>query len=1029
MIRALVENGRLMSLLIALLVVAGSGALFTLPIAEDPTMVSRHAMVLTPFPGARAERVEALVTEKLELKLRELPEINEISSTSGNGMSSISIGLVSEITDTEPLWSEVRDLIDEVQPQLPEGALASRFLGDRGYAYTLLIALRAAPGHQLPRPILQRYARELQSILRAYPGTELVEIDGELVEEILVEVDTAKAAAAGQSAMTIAGALSQFDTKGAAGLLENKRGRLQVEIAGDLDSLERVATVPIGSPGQAQVLRVGDIANVSRVVRTPDTEKSLRQGAEQVVVSVRMHPDRRIGNWQSGAMATLSEFEAALPGNVAMDVIFDQLTYTDERMAHLTSNIAIGFVLITLILLVTLGWRSALLVSLALPLMCLFTFFIMRLADVPINQMSVTGLVVALGITVDNAIVIVDDIAQRRRQGLGVVQAVQGAVGHLWLPLFGSTATTILAFMPIVLQPGVGGEFVGPLAACVIFALGGSYLLSHTLVAALAGKVISDQPRGAWWRDGIETPALTRAFDASLRLALANPRKTILLVVILPALGFYGIRGVPEQFFPPVDRDMFTIEISLPTRASFAATEHLVRRLDQVVLDQEGIESVDWFIGKSAAPFYYNLIERRFNTQNYAQAMVKAQDYLFTEQLVTRLQMLLPQQFPEAQIKVRKLEQGPPVENPVELRLFGPDLAVLEELGNEMRLLFMALPDVVSTTASLGDTMPSVRISLSEELLSGAGTHPATSSGDLRASLDGLIAGAVLEGTEEVPVRVRLSASQRSTPHDLQSLNMMVGQAPGNTTALQSIADMEVVPSLVSIPHYNGQRVNTIGASARNGVLADTVQDRFVQLLRKRNVELPPGYSMELAGEMAERGESVRHLASSIPLIAVLLIVVLVLSFDSWRLCLLILFTAMLSVGLGMLSLTLSGYAFGFQVIIALLGLMGLAINGAIVILAELRSSPAALAGEEDAIVGSVMHCTRHITSTTITTIAGFTPLLIGGGLFWPPFAVTIVGGTAMVTLLSFYLVPCAFALMSGRKAFQASSPPSLASA
>ncbi|MFT4614870.1 MAG: multidrug efflux pump, partial [Bacteroidia bacterium] len=1011
MIGALVQNGRLMSLLIALLIVAGSGALFTLPVAEDPTMVSRHAMVLTSFPGARAERVEALVTAKLELKLRELPEIDEINSQSGNGMSSISIGLASEVTDTEPLWSEVRDLISEVQSELPQGALPSRFLGDRGYAYTLLVALRPAPGHQLQRPILQRFARELQSVVRTYPGTELVEIDGEVVEEILVEVDTAKAAAAGQTAITIAESLRQFDTKGAAGLLENSRGRLQVEITGDLDSIERVARVPISSPGQAQVLRVGDIASVSRVVRTPDTEKSLRLGTEQVIVSVRMHPDQRIGSWQKGVMAELAVFETALPGNVEMEVIFDQLTYTEQRMSHLTSNIAIGFVLITLILLVTLGWRSALLVSAALPLMCLFTFFVMRLMDVPINQMSVTGLVVALGITVDNAIVMVDDIAQRRRQGLASLEAVQGAVGHLWLPLFGSTATTILAFLPIVLQAGAGGEFVGPLAACVIFALAGSYLLSHTLVAALAGKVISGQPRGGWWRDGVEIPALAHRFDTSLRFALANPRKVILLVLVLPVLGFYGIRGVPEQFFPPVDRDMFTVEVALPTRASFAATENLVRKIDKVMLEQEGLESVDWFIGKSAAPFYYNLIERRFNTQNYAQAMVKARDYLYTERLVSALEKILPERFPEAHIKVKKLEQGPPVENPLELRLYGPDLAVLEGLGNQMRLLLSELPDIVSTTASLGDTMPSVRVSLREEILSGAGTPPAAFSSDIRASLDGLLAGSILEATEEVPVRVRLSQVQRSTSNDLKSLNVMFGQEQGNTTSLQAIADFDMAPSLVSIPHFNGRRVNTIGASPRNGVLADTVQKNFLRLLQERNVELPSGYTMELAGEMAERGESIGHLASSIPLIVVLLIVVLVLSFDSWRLCALILFTAALSVGLGMLSLVFSGYAFGFQVIIALLGLMGLAINGAIVILAEMRSSPAALAGEADAIVASVMHCTRHISSTTITTIAGFMPLLVGGGLFWPPFAATIVGGTAMVTVLSFYLVPCAFLL------------------
>lgn len=1020
MIRALVENGRLLSLLIALVVVAGSGALVSLPVAEDPHMVNRFAMVLTPFPGATAERVEALVTEKIELKLRELPEIKEVQSTSGNGLSSITVFLNYDINEPEPVWAEVRDVISDAQEELPEGALPSQFLDNRGYAYTLLVALRSAEGHAVPRQILQRYARELQSRLRSYPGTEYVEIDGEVDEEIIVEVNSAEAAAAGQTVQSIAAALSQYDTKSAAGLLENSYGRMQVEIAGDLDSLERVSRVPISSPGAGQVLRVGDVAEVSRRTRTPEQEKVLHAGQEQIVVAVRMHPERRIGSWQSGAMRELEAFAAELPSNVDTEVIFDQLAYTEERMSHLMGNIAVGFGLITLILLVTLGWRSALLVAAALPLMCLFTFFAMRVMGVSIDQMSVTGLVVALGITVDNAIVMVDDVAQQRRAGLSRLAAVQAAVRHLWLPLFGSTATTILAFMPIVLQPGPGGEFIGPLASCVVFSLIGSYLISHTIVAAIAGKIIDEGERGPWWRDGIEIPPLTRAFDASLRFALGNPRATLLLVTLLPALGFYLIRGVPEQFFPPVDRDMFNLEVTLPTRTSFAATEALVREMDEVIRAQDGIESVDWFIGKSAAPFYYNLVERRFSAQNYAQAMLRTSDFRYTEELVTHLQTILPARFPAAQIKVRKLEQGPPVEEAVELRIFGPDLVRLEELGNELRLLLTQLPDIVGTTSSLGQTMPSVSIALREEILAGSGVRPAVSAGSIRAGLDGLLVGAVLEGTEEVPVRVRLGADQRSNTTDLETINVLIGDGRGSvTTSLQAIADVHIEPGIVSIPHFDGRRVNTIGASARNGVLADTVQTDLLALLAERNFQLPPGYSLEFAGEMAERDESVGDLAGSIPLIMVLLVVVLVLSFNSWRLCLLILFTAGLSVGLGMLTLTFSGYAFGFQVIIALLGLMGLAINGAIVILAELRSSEQALAGEIDGIVDAVMSCARHITSTTITTIAGFTPLLLGGGLFWPPFATAIMGGTALVTLLSFYLVPCAFSLMTRRKPFE----------
>jgi multidrug efflux pump len=1028
LITSFIQNGRLISLLMALITVAGLGALMTLPIAEDPRMGNRYGLVVTPFPGANAERVEALVTEKLELKLRELPEINEITSSSGNGLSTISLALRDEIIEPDLVWSKIRDQLAEVEPDLPAGSLPSRLLDERGFAYTMLIALRAKDTNQVPRQILQRYARELQSQLRSLAGTDVVEIDGEVSEEILVNVHSAAAAAAGQTVETIAASLSRFDTKASAGVVENQSSRVQVEISGDLDSIDRVARVPLTGRGEGQVLRVADIATVSRVLRSPETEKVLRAGKEQLIVAARMLPQMRIAQWQSDVSEQLEEFALLLPSNMEMEVVFDQLVYTDQRMRHLAGNIAIGFVLILAILLLTLGWRSALLVSIALPLMMLFTFALMSFMGVAINQMSVTGLVVALGITVDNAIVMVDDIAQRRRLGIAKTVAVQQALAHLWLPLFGSTATTILAFLPIYLTPGGAGEFVGSLAVCVIFALVGSYLISHTVVAALAGRFVGSESRVTLWNSGLQLPALSRTFKRGLYLALRFPRRCMGLVLVFPLAGFYGITTVPEQFFPPVDRDMFSLEVTLPTRTSFASTERTVREMDVVLQAKSGVESIDWFIGKSAAPFYYNLIEQKFGAQNYAQAMIKTSSAERTAQVIVELESELPTLFPEALVIVRKLEQGPPVFQPIELRLYGNDLAVLEELGEEVRYLLSTLPNVTASVASLGQAMPTAKLQLREEILAATAYSPADTTSSIRASLNGVVVGALLEDAESVPVRVRVDASERQSPLDLMSLNLMLEPPRAGEqfmpTPLQAIADMKLAPNIVSIPHWNGRRVNSIGAYVRSGVLADTVLADLRVALATSGFELPAGYQMDIGGEAEERSETIGSLAAQVPVIMVMLVVVLVLSFNSWRLCLLIFAVAFMSVGLGMLSLALSGFAFGFQVIIALLGLMGLAINGAIVILAELRSNQSALQGDIDGIVGAVMHCGRHIGSTTITTVAGFFPLLIGGGLFWPPFATTIAGGTLLVTLLSFFFVPAAFLIMTRRSRFEVTVGP-----
>lgn len=1023
MIRLLTENGRLISLLVAFVIVAGLGALATLPVAEDPIMTNRYAVIITPYPGANAERVEALVTEKIELSLRELPEVREIDSSSGNGMSTVSVALLDSVMEPELIWSEIRDQLAEVAPELPRGALPSQLMDDRGYAHTMLIALRGTNAAEVPRQIVQRYARELQSRIRAISGTDVVNIDGAVEEEILVNVSSAAAATTGQTVESIAASLSRFDTKASAGLVENASSRIQVEITGDLDSVDRVARVPLTGRGEGQVLRVADIATVSRTLRTPESVKVLRGGQEQLVIAVRMLPSERIARWHGRVTRLLGEFETALPSNIEMQVIFDQRIYTDERMGHLVGNITIGFVLILAILLLTLGWRSAMLVAVALPLMMLFTFMMMNFWGVPINQMSVTGLVVALGITVDNAIVMVDDIAQRKREGSPPTEAVLQALGHLWLPLFGSTITTILAFVAIYNIPGGGGEFMGALAICVIFALIGSYLISHTVVAVLAGRFVDGSQHSSLLGSGIKTPRLSAAFEKLLRLALDRPLPALCLIFLLPLAGFYGITTVPKQFFPPVDRNMFNLEITLPTRTSFEKTERLAREMDAVISAKEGLVSIDWFIGKSASPFYYNLIERRFGAQNYAQAMVMSDSAKRTQQLVRELETELPILFPEARIQVRKLEQGPPVFEPIEIRIYGSDLAILEELGEEIRYHLSTIPAVTSTKASLGQTMPTAVFALNEEILASTPYSPLDSTQSLHASLNGLLVGALLEGTEEIPVRVRMDAGERDEARDLESLNLILQNDPSSDsispTPLQAIAELELKPRIVSIPHKNGRRINAVGGYVQDGVLPDTVLRQLQSRLEASNFTLPAGYDLEIGGEAEERAGIVSDMLAQIPLIIVMLIVVLVLSFNSWRLCFLILFVAGMAVGLGMLSLTLSGFPFAFQVIISLLGLMGLAINGAIVILAELRATPTALDGDKDGIVLAVMHCVRHISSTTITTVAGFFPLLIGGGAFWPPFAITIAGGTAMVTLLSLIYVPTAFLLLTRRSRFE----------
>ena len=1018
------RNGRFLALTVALLIVAGFSALTTLPRTEDPRVLNRFGFVITPFPGASAERVEALVSEPIETELRRLPEIDHIDSRSRPGLSMVIVQLKDSITDTQTVWSRTRDYIDDARRLLPDEVQAPQFFDNRGYAFTVLYALKWSGQGEADLGILNRYARELTNRMRGLPGAEFVREYGEPKEEVRVDVDMHLAAATATSPSQIADAIARADTKQAAGEIENAFNRWQVEVAGELDSLQRVRNVPLKTNSAGETLRVSDIADVHYGVLDPPEEIALIHGEPGIVVGVRMAPNLRIDQWRDRVDAEIARFEATLSENVALELLFDQEIYTSQRLGDLVNNLAVGFLLIVAVLLFTLGIRAALVVALALPLTALFTLACMKATGLPIHQMSVTGLVVALGIMVDNAIVMVDMIQQKRQNGKRALQAMMESIRHLWVPLLGSTLTTILAFSPIALMPGPAGEFVGGIALSVMFSLIGSYIISHTVIAGLAGRVLRQCPKSSdhWIKSGIHLPKLDRWFSHLVRTAIKHPVKTTLLVPILPIAGFISAGHMTEQFFPPADRDMFHIDVRLPPQSSILRTEALVQQISEYVEQEPGLVSQHWFIGNGAPSFYYNMMSNRDGEPQFAQAMVTTEDMVATNRMIPELQIALDDAFPQAQILVRKLEQGPPFNAPIELRLFGPDLNTLSELGDELRRKLVSIPNITHTRATLESAQPKIMVHTQEEELKRLGADLSTLALNLQTGLQGAEQGSILQATESLGVHVRIKQDSRGSEADLEAFTlgspMQTHPTDHQGIPLSSIASTEIVPARGGIPRRDGQRVNVIEGYLRADVLPQSALDEFQKKLDASDFHLPAGYRLEVGGESSERDQAVGNLMASVGLIVTLLVVVVVLSFNSFRLSAIIFAVAFLSVGLGMLCVWAFGYPFGFTVIVGLMGLMGLAINAAIVIIAEIRSDVKASSGNVDAILHAVKSCTRHITSTTITTVGGFLPLILSGGGFWPPFAIAIAGGTVLATLLSFFFTPALFRVFARRRAF-----------
>ncbi len=427
------------------------------------------------------------------------------------------------------------------------------------------------------------------------------------------------------------------------------------------------------------------------------------------------------------------------------------------------------------------------------------------------------------------------------------------------------------------------------------------------------------------------------------------------------------------------------------------------------------MQTVDWYLGRSAPPFYYNMLSNLENASYYAEAMVTLRSGNGAVGVLRRLQEQLDAALPGTLALVKQLEQGPPFEAPVEVRLYGPDLDVLRVKGEQLRSMLAGLQHVTHTSAGLTQASPKLALQVDEEQARLAGLDHTSIARHLHATLEGAVGGSVLEGTEELPVRVRVGSRTRGDFGQIASLNLpsTPSALPGSAgVPLETLARITLTPETASIPRRDGQRVNVVQAHLRAGVLPQQVLEDLQHQLARSGFALPTGYRFEFGGESAERNTAVQDLMANVVPLMVAMMAALVLSFRSFRLAGVIAAVGTLSVGIGMFLLWLFGYPFGFMAIIGTMGLVGVAINDSIVVLAALREDPQARTGELTAVRDVVLRSTRHVLATSLTTMAGFLPLVLGGGGLWPPLAVTIAGGVLGATVLALYFTPSAFLLV-----------------
>ena len=624
--RYIYRHPRYFALIVICVVAIGISSFRSIARQEDPSLTNFVATITTFYPGATPDRVEALVTRPLEDELRKISEIEELRSTSNTGVSVLNVRLLDELPDAEleRAWSEVRDAVADAALQFPAGAGDPDFDNDRLTSFTAIVALSASGAEDMPPSLLHRLAQDFADRLRNLPGTKLVELFGEPHEEIRVEIDERALVSRHLSLAQVSAALAAADARTASGRASGAGTDLLIELEGDFDSMERIRQVIVNTGSGGSATRIADIASVYKAAVSPPPALALAQGRPAILVGAIMESGRQVDVWSRAFNELVQQYRLQSAAGLQLAVTYDQSGYARARLLQVAGNLAMGVALVMLVLLFTLGWRAAVVVAVILPLCGLISITVMERMGIALQQMSVSGLIVALGLLVDGSIVMTDETRKRLLLGHNPVEAIGGSVQRLRVPLIASALTTVLAFLPMAIIPGPAGDFLGSIAQAVIIMLSTSIVLALALTPVLAAWLLPRAGAAAvpWYSGGVRSGRWGRWLSAAMDWSLRQPRAAIALALALPVSGFLAFPTLTAQFFPGTDRDQFYIQVKLADGRSIYDTRALVQRIDSRLREHPLIRRVDWTIGESAPAFYYNMYRLREGIPSWAEALV-----------------------------------------------------------------------------------------------------------------------------------------------------------------------------------------------------------------------------------------------------------------------------------------------------------------------------------------------------------------------------------------------------------------------
>lgn len=1011
--RVAIDKNRVTIIVTAILILSGLSAFLSLPKAQDPGFTVRTAVITTRLPGASPERLELLVTDKIEKKVQEMPQVDSIESESRNGVSIVTVNFKESYKVMRPIFDELRRKIEDVGEDLPAGYIGPSVNDEFGDVFGSVYGLS---GDGYSNAELKIVADEIRDELLKEPDVAKVSIHGAQDEIIFVDYKNSRLTELGLSPKQLSAVLGSENILDSGGSIVSGRERIALEPTGNIESVEALRQTVVELPN-GELLALRDIADIYRAYEDPPGSITRINGQSALALAVSMRDGGDILKLGERLDALMPELLERYPWGVSVEKVWFQADLVRSNVGSFISSLGQAIAIVIAVMVLFLGLRTGLVVATLIPATVITSFYMMEIFAITINQISLAALIIALGLLVDNAIVIVESILVKREQGVSALDAAIQSGNELKMPLLVSSLTTAAAFMPIALAESAVGEYTADIFYVVAIALLVSWCLAMTVLPMLSTRALrvskkqdSDEKGENYWY---------RLYTRILRWCLGHRLVFGLAVVVIFFVAMKGLGFVRAEFIAPSEDPIFTAKLEMPVGSDITASAAEIARIDAFIRERfyepvEGEALVkNWmvFTGEGGPRFMLSLNPPNVNPAN-SFLIVNTVSHAVTERVMSELRTYLFESHPDLDSQVSRLENGPPVGYPIQVRLSAPSIDGLYEAADDVAGLLYANSGVSAVKNSWGMKSKKLLVQVDQERARRAGVSSEDVAFSLKASLSGIDLTEYREGDDLIPVKLRTEVSDRQDISKLDGMSVY-GQSSGLTVPLKQVADIALAFEPGTIERRDRVKTLTLSAQLRGGYTATSVNEEFLPELSALSESWTRGVEYELGGESESSGDANASIAAKLPLAFMVILLLLVTQFNSLRRPLIVLATiplGLIGVTFGLLAVN---SAFGFFTILGIISLSGIIINNAIVLLDRI-----AIEKEEpetshlDAVIRACLLRLRPIMLTTATTVLGMLPLLWGGSAMFRPMAVTIIFGLIFATLLTLLVVPVLYAAM-----------------